>query len=187
MAKTRLVKGGSGVSVVVSGKDKGVLRIAQTLVDDIRRIADPVRGSVRVIQSESVFTPGWANSSVLIVAGILGESSSYDECAAAYKKECAAIKGKRECYLIKFAKKSKAFSGKDVIFVFERCGLFIEKTVVRGKSRQKRQRRASGQDIVRPVTDRSVRRHICLFRHDMISSFPADSIRQQHFITSERF
>lgn len=124
MDRLRLVSGGSGLSVVVSGKDKGVKRIAQTLVDDIRTVADPVRGSVRVIRSLTVDDPAAANSKVIIVAGIVGEDKTYDEFASSCGAELGLIKGKRECYLIRYVPAGSAalsattYAQKDIILVF---------------------------------------------------------------------
>ncbi|MBP5655336.1 MAG: glycosyl hydrolase 115 family protein [Clostridiales bacterium] len=117
MGKLRLVKGSSGVTVLVSGKDKGVTMIAQTLVDDIVRIADPLRGSVRVLRSPGCDAAGSSNSAVIIVAGILGESEVYDGFAELFPEACGAIKGKRECYFIRCGK-NELFGDADVIYVF---------------------------------------------------------------------
>ena len=115
--KLCLVKGKSGVSVLVSGKDRGVAMIAQTLVDDIRKIADPERGSVRVLLSPECEFTGAANSAVIIIAGIVGETASYDDHIMRFPDAVDAIKGKRECFFIKCDKPAQ-IGGKDVIYVF---------------------------------------------------------------------
>ncbi len=114
MDKLCLVKGSSGVSIVVSGLDKGVTIVAQTLADDIMRIADPVRGTVRVLRSSSADLTGASNSAVIIIAGILGENELFDKYADLYPDCVSAIKGKRECFFVKCS----GSSGKTFIYVF---------------------------------------------------------------------
>lgn len=114
MNKIYLVKGSSGVSIVVSGLDKGVTIVAQTLADDIMRIADPVRGTVRVLRSSSADLTGASNSAVIIIAGILGENELFDKYADLYPDCVSAIKGKRECFFVKCS----GSSGKTFIYVF---------------------------------------------------------------------
>ena len=114
MDKLCLVKGSSGVSIVVSGLDKGVTIVAQTLADDIMRIADPVRGTVRVLRSSSADLTGASNSAVIIIAGILGENELFDKYADLYPDCVSAIKGKRECFFVKCS----GSSGKTFIYIF---------------------------------------------------------------------
>ena len=103
--------------MLVSGLDRGVTMTAQTLADDIMRIADPKRGSVRVLPGADLAPAGISNSKVVIIAGILGESPVYDEAAMLFPDAVDAVKGKRECFFIRCGKNEHK-GDSDVIYVF---------------------------------------------------------------------
>jgi len=115
MEKTVLASRKGGTTILVSGKDKGVLRISQTLVNDLRYITDAERGTVRVIISEDPMCGGGFNSDTVIYAAVAGENTAYDRLFGT-QEEIDSLKARRESFITKVIEDPQGL-GRTAVFI----------------------------------------------------------------------
>lgn len=99
MSTTDFFKKGNRITIVTDGSDKGVLRVASTVIKDIERVTGSERKVCRIAVTGDIKSGKIAASDTLVFAGILtGSDSLTDRLLAKTNVDAGSIAGKKEVY-----------------------------------------------------------------------------------------
>lgn len=74
-----LARSGKKTVICVSGKDRGITRIASAVADDFRKTVNALHHEIRVARTDNPGNGACANADIVIVAGTLGEDDFIDQ------------------------------------------------------------------------------------------------------------
>lgn len=100
MNTTEFFVKGKKIAIVTDGSDKGILRVASTVIKDIERVTGSERKLCRIAVTDDVSNGRIASCDTLVFAGILTGSSDslIDRLLAKTNVSSAEVTGKREVY-----------------------------------------------------------------------------------------
>lgn len=119
MGTTEFFKKGNKIAIVTDGSDRGVLRVASTVIKDIERVTGSERKLCRVAVTGDYSSGKIASCDTLVFAGILtgSEDGFTDRLLAKTKVNGKDISGKREVYCFDEVKDFPGLENKKVFVI----------------------------------------------------------------------